>query len=111
MQGNITRKMPGYRQQVQGEIQDAPEYMISTNRIIRSLKQTHKIKDWDSVALQKHFAWAGFVSKIREQDLGRITYPVLRYKDRECLNRIEENHHGRQFHGRKLEVWRYGSIL
>ena len=70
LQQKMLRRMIGRRRHRQ---QSLEEYMIDTNRMIKSLKLKHSIQDWDITALSHHFGWAGHIRRLSDEDPDRVT--------------------------------------
>ena len=101
----MLRKMLGKKRLEEEELE---EYMVRTSRAIKYLKTEHGVEDWDEIAIRHHFGWAGYVSRRGNE---RLTYRVLRYRDRSWLARVEAENQGRQLHCRILRVWRWETPL
>ena len=88
---------------------DAEQYVLDCNRSIEHLKAKHKIVGWDIVAMRSHFAWAGYVSRLRHSSPERLTHRILKYRDAQWLRNTAAKNNGNQLHCRKLKVrrWEY----
>ncbi len=83
------------------------EYMTDANHVIKQLKTRHGVQDWDITSMRHHFGWAGYVSRLGSYDTDKITGEILKYRDKEWLDTIDKQNHGRQLHCRTLRTWRW----
>ena len=108
MQTQRLRKLLGSRSPAGLDLED---YMKNTNRTIKGLKLQHSVLDLDIVALRNHFGWAGHVSRRGKLDPAGPLNQILIYRNRECLDLIASQNHGRQLHCRKLRIWRWSVLF
>ena len=70
-------------------------------------KARHNIIDWVVLALGHHFGWGGHVSRLLCDQPQRITGKIMTFRDRQWLDLVEKQNHGRQLHGRVLRTWKW----
>ena len=87
------------------------DYVHECNRRLKHIKARLSISSWDHLAMRNHFGWAGYVARLGKLDPWRLTYRVMIFKNREWLDVVEAANNGRQLHGRRLRVWRWGLVL
>eukprot|EP00974_Lingulodinium_polyedra_P087182 8452539-Lingulodinium_polyedra.AAC.1 len=100
----MLRRMIGIKRPAEMTVED---YMIKTNGSINNIMNRHGIVNLDVVALRNHFGWAGHVSRLSSEFPDRLVGKVLKWRDSEWLNTIEEQNNGRQLHCRILRTWRW----
>ena len=104
LQSSLVRKMLSFSR-LSGE--DLASPMQRSNSIIKHMLKSHHIDRWDVVAHKLVFKWGGWVARLANHDLSRLTLSILRYKDWTYISGIADANNGNQLHGRILRTWRW----